>query len=308
MVTKEMFETREKPWESIGTEVKGEWSSGSMLKRAGLDWDVVQKPIKTDDGIPIPGVRANVRSDNDYVLGIVSSKYQVVQNREAFSFLDELVGEGIVFERAGVLANGKTTWVVCRVPDRWLINSEEITPYLIFVNSHDGSGAIRCVLTPIRLLCSNSLNLALSKAKRGWSLNHVGDVESKMKAAGETLFHVNEYMLELGRTINELNQKKLTDEQVREFIEELLPMDSEATELKKNNVLKLRADMAARYFEAPDLVGLEKNAYRFINAVADHDYHCLPLKKRENYLESQFAQSLSDNSMINKAYQLVQAA
>ena len=308
MATKEMFETREKPWDSIGTKVRGEWSSSAVLKKAGLDWDVIQKPVLTDDGIPVPGVRANVRSDNNYVLGLVSSKYQVVQNRDAFAFLDELIGEGIMFERAGTLANGKTTWVVCKVPDRWLINSEEICPYLIFVNSHDGSGAIRCVLTPIRLLCSNSLNFALKNAKRGWSLNHTGRVEKKMQAAGETLFHVNNYMLELGHTINELNQKKLTDEQVHEFIEELLPMDSDATEIKKNNVLKLRADMASRYFDAPDLIDLEKNAYRFLNAVADHDYHCLPLKKRENYQENMFAQSLTDNSMLNKAYQLVQAA
>lgn len=164
-----MFYTREKPWHGLGTMVEEAPSSEEALVLAGLDWNVIQKPIETLDGIYVTGFKANLRDSDNKVLGIVTDRYRVVQNREAFAFTDELLGEGVKYETAGSLQEGRRTWVLAKLPQRYIISGDEITPYLVFMNFHDGTGAIKAAMTPIRVVCQNTLNLALSTAKRSWS-------------------------------------------------------------------------------------------------------------------------------------------
>ena len=105
----------------------------------------------TEEGITVPGFRANLRETDNQVLGVVSDRYKVVQNEEAFAFTDELLGEGVTYETAGSLQNGRRTWILAKLPTRYIISGDEITPYLVFMNSHDGSGAIKAAMTPIRV-------------------------------------------------------------------------------------------------------------------------------------------------------------
>ena len=175
-----MFSVREKPWHGLGTIVAEAPDSSAALELAGLDWTVTQKDIATADGGKIiPGFKANVRELDDKVLGIVTDRYKVVQNTEAFAFTDALLGEGVRYETAGSLQGGRRIWLLAKLPQQYIINGDEITPYLVFMNSHDGSGSIKVAMTPIRVVCSNTLNLALTKAKRCWSCNHIGNVEGK---------------------------------------------------------------------------------------------------------------------------------
>lgn len=102
-----MFYTREKPWHGLGVEVADALSSAEALAASGLDWKVVQKEILTEDGAPVPGFKANVRDSDEKVLGIVSDRYRVVQNEEAFAFTDKLLGEGVRYETAGSLNGGE---------------------------------------------------------------------------------------------------------------------------------------------------------------------------------------------------------
>lgn len=138
-----MFYTREKPWHGLGTMVMEAPSSREALALAGLDWEVVQKQLVTGDGIPVSGFKVNVRDTDNQVLGVVTDRYKVVQNRDAFAFTDELLGEGITYETAGALQNGRRTWILAKLPQCYIISGDEITPYLVFMNSHDGTGAIK---------------------------------------------------------------------------------------------------------------------------------------------------------------------
>lgn len=88
-----MFSVREKPWHGLGTIVKEAPDSREALRLAGLDWEVVQSPIFTTHG-KVEGFKANVRSTDRQVLGVVTDRYRVVQNTEAFAFTDALLGEG----------------------------------------------------------------------------------------------------------------------------------------------------------------------------------------------------------------------
>lgn len=301
-----MFSVREKPWHGLGTIVKEAPTSEEALRLAGLDWDVVQSPIYTNHG-KVEGYKANIRSTDRQVLGVVSDRYRIVQNTEAFSFTDELLGQGVRYETAGSLMGGRKVWLLARLPREFIIAGERISPYLVFSNTYDGSGAVRVAVTPIRVCCNNTLNLALSTAVRSFSMVHTGDVKEKVSEAKQTLFMADNYMENLGREFERLRKQKISDQQVREYIDQLLPIEPGASSVTVKNMKKLRNDMAMRYFDAPDLKGVGNNAYRFINAVSDFATHAEPIRRTKNYQENLFMKTYEGNPMIDRAYQLVAA-
>ena len=303
-----MFSVREKPWHGLGTIVMEAPASAEALKLAGLDWEVVQEPVYTDNRELIKGYKANVRSSDRRVLGVVSDRYKVVQNTDAFSFTDELLGKGVKYETAGSLQEGKKVWLLARLPKEYVIAGERISSYLVFSNTHDGSGSVKVAVTPVRVVCNNTLNLALETAKRSFSMIHTGNIHDKIQEAKDTLFMAENYMDNLGIEFEQLRRQKMTDAQVKEYIELLLPMEKEPTPIQSKNILKLRRDMEQRYYEAPDLQKVGNNAYRFINAVSDFATHSRPLRMTVNYKENVFARTIDGNPLIDKAYQLVKAA
>lgn len=303
-----MFYVRETPWHGLGTRVSEAPDSQRALIVAGLNWNVVQEPVYTGEEERIEGYKVNVRDTDRKVLGVVSDRYKIVQNREAFAFTDELLGEGVRYETAGSLQNGRKVWMLARMPHEYIISGERISPYMVFFNSHDGSGAIKVALTPIRVVCQNTLNLALSTAKRSWSMIHTGNIQGKMQEARDTLFLAETYMDHLGKEFENLRKKKLTDKQVLDLIDLLLPVDESATPQQVKNIKRLQEDMKLRYFEAPDLKDVGNNAYRFINAVSDFATHSNPLRRSANYKENLFARTVEGNPMIDKAFQMVSEA
>lgn len=302
-----MFYVREKPWHGLGVRVEEALSSKKALEISGLNWRVIQKPIYTSDSGLIPSFKANIRESDNKILGVVTDRYKIVQNNEAFAFTDSLIGEGCKYETAGSLQDGKKVWLLARLPEKYQILDDEITPYMVFSNSHDGSGAIKIAMTPIRVVCNNTLNLALSEAKRIWSAVHTGNIKSKLDEAMKTLLLGEYYMKKLDYEANFLNRKKINDDKVIEFINELIPLPDNASKLQEKNINRLRDDMKLRYFDAPDLTCLPKTPWRFINAVSDFATHITPLRKTENYKENLFARTIDGNPLIDKAYEFVES-
>lgn len=301
-----MFSVREKPWHGLGTIVAEAPSSSEALRLAGLDWEVEQQAIFTKSGV-VEGFKANVRSTDKKALGVVSDRYKIIQNKDAFAFTDKLLGAGVRYETAGSLQGGKKIWLLATLPKEYIIAGERISPYLVFSNTHDGSGAVRVAITPIRVVCNNTLNLALNTATRSFSMVHTGDIGGKVNEAKQTLFMADQYMENLGREFERLRKVKVTDQQVKEYIELLLPIENGASLTTVKNTRKLREDMRARYYDAPDLKDVGNNAYRFINAVSDFATHSNPLRRTANYQENLFMRTYEGNPMIDRAYQLVAA-
>lgn len=299
-----MFYVRVAPWHGLGVCVDEALNSQEALEKSGLNWTVEQRPILTNGSI-IPGYKANVRQSDGKVLGVVTDRYKVVQNHEAFAFTDALLGEGVKYETAGSLNDGRKIWLLAKLPDKYIIEGEQIDPYLVFSSSHDGSGAIKVCMTPIRVVCQNTLNIALSSARRMWSTIHVGDLAAKMEEAHNTLLLAEKYMGKLGTEFSRLSKIKLQDRKVMEYIDLLLPMDEQPTATHRKNIARIREDLKVRYFDAPDLQHIGKNAYRFINAVSDFATHAKPLRETANYRENVFAKTMDGNPLIDKAYDLV---
>lgn len=112
----------------------------------------------------------------------------------------------------------------------------------------------------------------------------------------------------LGEEAERLNKIKLPDRKVMEYINMLIPMPENPSKLQEKNVQQLRDDMQLRYFEAPDLAHVGKNAYRFINAVSDFATHAKPLRETATFKENLFMRTMEGNPLIDKAYELVLAS
>lgn len=303
------YAARRPVWSGLGTDISECSSIEEALDLSGLNFTVTQHDVATDDIYPValPGYKANMKDDGT-PLGIVSTKYQVVQNRDAFSFLDNLIEEGMKFERAGGLQNGRKVFVLAKMPDKYIISGEAINPYVVFLNSHDGSGSIRVLMTPIRMICLNMLNLALKNASRSWSAIHCGDINGKLEDAKNTLFYADQYMHELGSEIEILKHQNLSDAKVFELVETLIPTSKDMTELQIRNAVSKREDLMERYFHAPDLQSMRRTPYRFLNAVSDHATHSEPLRRRNTFNEALFARSVEGSPLVDKAYRLLQQA
>lgn len=303
-----MFYVREKPWHGLGTQVKEAPTSSEALIYAGLNWQVTQEDVYTENGRKIFGYKVNTRSTDETALGIVSDRYKVVQNEDAFRFTDDLLGEGVVYETAGALQGGRKVWMLARMPEKYIIAGDEITPYMVVMNSHDGSSGIKVAMTPIRVVCQNTLNLSLNTAKRIWTTKHTENVMSRVYEAKETLSLAGQYMGELGRGIDELSQIKLSDRKAVEFMQEFFPITTDMTDAQRKNNMRLLEDLKSRYWDAPDLAHVGKNGYRFINAVSDFATHAAPIRRTENYRENLFLRTIEGNPLIDKAYKMVLAA
>jgi phage/plasmid-like protein (TIGR03299 family) len=307
-----MFSVREKPWHYEETKdvtklIQEAPTSKDALHLAGLDWEVKQEPVYMENGILIPNYKANVRSTDNSCLGIVTDRYQIVQNTEAFEFTDAIVGEtedGVVkYETAGSLCGGKKIWLLAKMPTTKVLD-DEIDPYMFFSNSHDGSGAIKVGMTPIRIVCNNTLNMALNSAKRQWSTKHVGDMQSKLEEAKFCLQMADKYMKRLDEEADRLANAKLYKEQIDEILDELFPVDDNDTDRKKRNVQAEKDNFYVAYF-MPDIKQFQGTAYGAVNAMSDFVTHCSPRRNTENYNVNRWGKIIDGHPMLDQFVELV---
>ena len=300
-----MVYTREKPWHGLGPKVEEAPTSADALRLAGLDWRVEQKNIQLCGGSKVPGYKANVRSTDGKVLGVVSDRYRIVQNADAFEFTDSIIGGDVRYETAGSLNGGKKIWLLAKLPETE-IAGDRTEPYLCFSNTHDGSGAVRVCMTPIRVVCNNTLNLALDSAKRAWSVRHTGSLQSKMHEARACLRMANRYMGALAEKADRMANTTITRDQLNRILDELFPVDEHTTEREKQNIKKLRDEYMVCYF-APDLVKFRDTAWGAYNAMSDMITHNAPLRKTENYRENNWGRLMDGHVMMDKMTALLNA-
>lgn len=277
-----MFYVREKPWHGLGTMVQEAPTSAEALKLAGLDWTVEARDMWLNGGYePIPGYKANVRSSDNKVLGVVSNKYRIVQNAEAFAFTDALIGGDVHYETAGSLLDGKKIWLLAKLPDSEVCGDKTET-YMCFSNTHDGSGAVRVCMTPVRVVCNNTLNLALDTAQRAWSVRHVGDINTKLVEARQCLDMANKYMDELATRADQMANTTVSDARLREVLDSLFPEADDMTDRQKRHVQDMK-DGYMVCMMAPDLVKFRNTAWGAVNAMSDFVTHSAPHRNTKDY-------------------------
>lgn len=298
-----MFSVRKVPWHGLGTIVEKAPTSKEAIELAGLNWTVDAMPIYDSRGIEIAGYKANTRSSDGKTLGVVTDKYKIVQNIDAFDFTDVLLNEGLVYETAGSLRCGKTIWLLAKMPDKYILG-DKFDPYICFCNSHDGMGAIKICMTPIRVECNNTLNMAFSSATRSWSTKHMGDIRSKLYEARHTLQLANSYIDTLGLEAEKLANQKLSTDEMIGILDEMFPVDDTMTERKKNNIKEVKDGIMVCVF-APDLTKFANTKWGFINGVSDFISHATPSRLTDSYAENNWGRIMSGHPILDKAMTLI---
>lgn len=230
------FSTKEKAWHGLGQIVQDYPTSDEAIRHAGLDYEVVKSPLYTKadslftglGGIvtgsteqPVSNYYATMRTDNQQVLGVVGKDYQVVQNRDAFSFFDSIVGgEGILYETAGALGNGERIFITAKLPDYIRVGQDDmVEKYLFLTTSHDGSGSITAAFTPVRIVCANTLNAAMGNKSNAIKIRHTSGAKERLEQAHKVMGIANTLSIQLETLFNNWTKVRITDREVRKLIQ-----------------------------------------------------------------------------------------
>ena len=274
-----IFYFGEKPWHGIGTELDHPATSREAVVAAKLDYVVDRVPVFVEhQGTRvIEDTYANINLSNNEVLGVVSDKYKVIQNVEAFDFFDSVVGGGkAIYHTAGALGKGERIWILAKLPnDIKVTNEDNVEKYLLLTNSHDGKTALRMYFTPVRVVCQNTLIMSLSqRSEEGIVIRHVGSVQDKVEEAARLLGISNEFYNSLGEKFNRFVNIKMDKKSLRHYyVKVVYNTDGEPV---KTPIMENRISRMTELFETgkgnnrPEVRGSLWTALNSVTEYVDH--------------------------------------
>ena len=276
-------------------------SVDEALCMSGMDWNVSSKFLYDENGNEYPNFRANVNDSTGDLLGIVSDKYSIVQNKEAFDFVNDLTSEGFKFDKAGSFKNGKSIWVMGKFESEDILG-DEVDNNVVFVNSHDGSSGVKVMMTPVRVICANMLNLALRRAERSWTSKHTRSIYSRLDEAKYTLGLVDNYMSELKEEAERLAYIKITDTKIEEIFDKLFPVDVNNDSARKIRNVSVMKDSFIKCYNENDIAQFKGTVYGAINAMSDLISHRQPNRITANYYENSWNNLINGNHILDGFY------
>ena len=228
-----MFYVEETPWHGLGTRLDRPATAKEAIQAANLDWTVTKTPVFTlvgNNRLVVPDTFAIVRDDplHSPVLGVVSKDYTPLQNSEAFGFFDPIVGEsGAVYHTAGALGNGERIWLLAKLPDPLRIVGDDVADkYLLLANSHDGKGSVQVKFTSVRVVCQNTLTLAMHGGET-FRIVHTQDVKHRLKEAGKLLANIRSRYATMEEALQTMAKVQMDESRLTGYLAEVFqPSDS----------------------------------------------------------------------------------
>lgn len=284
-----MASVREVPWHGLGTILKTRPKTiKTALKVTGLDWTVDGRPVylgpKEKD--PIPDFQAITRSTDSKVFGIVSGRYEPVQNEDAFRFLDNMLGE-FIFETGGSLNGGKRVWCLVRRPDHILsIGGDEIGDYVFVSTGHDGRSSVIAAATFIRIVCQNTLTWAIGEAgDRLYSVRHVGDPTASIHDAMNVMGLEKDYTKLFLKFGDKLATKKISDAKALKILRDETMFGfpdtaGPATKTRREEIIERIIGITYGKDSAYSMTtgNAPGTAWAFVNAVGEQHDHYAPVR------------------------------
>ena len=280
-----MMYTGETPWHKLGVKLNNPATAAEAIAAAGLDWEVAQQDAytltRTGQFQVIEGKSAIVRQDTQQAFGVLSKGYQPVQNTEAFQFFDEMIGLGeAIYHTAGSLNNGRRIWILAKLPeDIEVVPGDPINQYILLMNSHDGSLAMRVINTPIRVVCANTLSMAL-RATGGFYAKHTRNILTRASEARNLLTLANAYYDTLGKQIDRLVHTRMTELETSNYVKSVYQF-KEGKEYEKQDHRMIRsyeATMNLLNHPTNTLGGIQGTQYAAFNAVTYYIDHLRPVR------------------------------
>lgn len=305
------FLDKEKLHTGFGEVIVDAKSYDDVLAQAGLNWTVSAHPVYTEVNgkqIEVPGSNIIVREADEKPLGIVSDKYKIVNNADAFAFTESIFNsKEIEFIRGGSYRGGSSTWLEAKITGEYSILGDDVDCYLIFMNSHDGTGSVKCMIVPERIACSNALNIPLRDQSRHWRCVHSGDPMKKIDEARQILLAGSSYMNALNRECEMLQSIKISDSQVMQFINRLFPINDEMSDKQKENQESRRGQLLSVFLSKEDLFEFGSTGYKFISAVADYADHNVGRNTKNSNI-NRYMYIANGSALVDQAYTMILTA
>lgn len=306
-----MMYVKDAPWHGLGTYVgDSPIPASEAIVKAGLDWTVKLNGlfcynIATCGYDAVDGHSAIVREFDSKILGVVGSRYEPIQNIEVFNFADSLVEEGeVLYHTAGSLKGGRVVWMLAKIQyDGQLIigdSNDVVDKYLLFTTSHDGSKALRCLFTTVRVVCNNTLNIAMKASKEGMYIKHCGNLFEKRKEARRVLGIANQEFEIFKRKADILQRQQLPYQQMYDvFLQNIVPGDTAKAANIRGEIATLFVSGRGQKQE-----GVANTAWAALNAVTEYaDYYRSTKGEDENRLFSTWLGS--GNDLKQKAFDVL---
>ena len=301
----EMMYVGRTPWHGLGQQLEQVATAEDAIAAAGLDWEVAMEPVFAATPLhrslreeykatkanlsdkekvellarmqnsfeEIPGKRAAVRSEPRKHFGIFSTQYKPLQNRDAFQFFDSVVGAGeAIYHTAGSLGGGARVWILAKLPgDLKLSNTEVIEKYILLCNSHDGSLAVTMKPTSIRVVCQNTLSVAMGReTDKLFRAIHTTNIMDRVNQAREALGLQEAYFQMMMRGIERLADTRMKEAEVEPFLVKLFGQEENPENIStkmKNNMDKV----ASLYYGGTATFG--ESRWDMMNAVTEYTDH-----------------------------------
>lgn len=297
------------PWHRLGQKLDKPATAEEAIDAAQLDYPVEKRPLravlKGRETAIVPNNFANVRMDTGDVLGVVGSRYEIIPNRSAFSFFDALVDrDEAIYQTAGVLGKGECAWILAKLPGYIRVGKNDLVEkYVLLTNSFSGVTSLSARLTNVRVVCQNTLSVALAGAEQTVQVRHTESAEQRIASAHKLLGLYNSLYSQLDFIFNRMALSKITDKQLLDYVKTLVPENEDAesstrTDNIRETILQLHASGKGANLSRGSLWGA-------FNAVAEYTDHVQSSHNPQKQLKSMWFGS--GERMKKQAFQLAQS-
>lgn len=282
-------------WHGLGQIIPGGTTDiDTVLSLSGLDFEVTTVPALYRWGEELrehADQFHTVRTDTGAALGVVGRKYQPIQNRQGFEFLQELVGRfDVVWESAGLLRGGKRVFISIRLPETVTVDADGINdiviPYVAVMNDHSGQGTFQCVVTPWRPVCANTERFAVRDAVTRWAVRHTAGAIDEIKEARRTLGLSVKYFEEFTDEETALARTDIAVADFHKVVADLWPLDEDASDQKRTNFAARLGSLDEVFRTESERVG--QTAYAAERAITNYLDHVTPRRPPKSMSEEIF--------------------
>lgn len=308
-----IYVDRTTTWHAIGKSVEECKSMEQVLQKSGLDYTVVKRQLMVhsdgfsgSDLIEVPGRFVTARDNDGHLYDVVSDKFEIVQNRDAFDFVN-FMGEDLSFEKAGETANGMV-YIIGKLPEVNILGDSFI-PHVIFRNGFNGKVKITAAICPLRIVCQNQFNFAFEHTQNTVVIRHVQNAQAKLADARETLKMSADYMAELTKMAEKYAAIKLDEVQLDRLLHTMFPLkNTENMNAFKRHNLEEELARFRRAYLADDNANFRGTAWGVINAYTDFITHKIPQGKTATKEEGKFVMVTFHPGLMNAIFQHMAAA
>ncbi len=277
-----MFSVKERPWHGLGTVVEKAPTIAEAITLAGLDWEVEMQPIKAVtenfDEYPVTTHKAVIKKTTKDILGVVGANYKPLQNKDAFSFFEPLVENGLVsLETAGSLFNGKRVWIMAKGNSKAdVVANDTVESFILLSNAHDGTMSVKVGFTPIRVVCNNTLTAAENdKFSKLIKVKHTQNIKENLKLVRDIMDTVNMQFIATIEQYRELAKRDICESDLQKYvqqvfsvkkIEDIIKKYEEETEKSRE---KLTENIGEYFEKEPE--HKKWNMYNAVNSYLNHE-------------------------------------